>query len=60
MNDATGRNQDGKAAQDNDTSADDTTAQDGIAVSVKHTTDAARGVRDWLSDRSDDGLTTYQ
>lgn len=46
MNDATGHNQDGKAAQDNDTSADDTTAQDGIAVSIKHTTDAARGVRD--------------
>lgn len=46
MNDATGRNQDGKAAQDNDTSADDTTAQDGTAVSIKHTTDAARGVRD--------------
>lgn len=46
MNDATGSETDDKAAQDNDTSADDTTAQDGIAVSIKHTTDAARGVRD--------------
>lgn len=46
MNDATGRNQDGNAAQPHHTSEDDTTAQDGIAVSIKYTTDAARGVRD--------------